>query len=77
MINLIFEIADLDPKLYLGRWSQNWNVPDFNQIWHSEQIKHANYEYINWNWLPQLKIRNLRHLVPKLKYVSTFMKFGT
>ena len=49
MINLIFEIADLDPKLYLGRWSQNWNVPDFNQIWHSEQIKHANYEYINWN----------------------------
>ena len=46
---MIFEITDLDPKLYLSRWSQNWNVPDFHKIWHSEQIEHANYEYINWN----------------------------
>ena len=51
IINMIFEIADLDPKLIIYRqiWSQNWNVTDFYEIWHSEQIEHANYEYINWN----------------------------
>ena len=27
-------------------WSRNYNVPDFYEIWHSEQIEHANYEYI-------------------------------
>ena len=47
---MIFEIADLDPKLKLGQiWSQNCNVPDFYEIWGSEQVEHANYEYINWN----------------------------
>ena len=30
-------------------WSQNCNVLDFYKIWHSEQIEHANYEYVNWN----------------------------
>ena len=25
-------------------WSQNCNVPDFYEIWQSEQIEHANYE---------------------------------
>ena len=51
IINMIFEIADLDPKLiiYGQIWSQNWNVTDFYKIWYSEQIEHANYEYINWN----------------------------
>ena len=52
IINMIFEAADLDPKLYLGSrwmWSQNCNVPDFHEIWHLEQIKHANYECINWS----------------------------
>ena len=50
IINMTFEIADLDPKLILGQiWSQNCNVLDFYEIWHSEQIEHANHEYINWN----------------------------
>ena len=30
-------------------WTQNCNVPNFNEIWLSEQIEHATYEYINWN----------------------------
>ena len=50
IINIIFEIAGLDPKF--KAWaisSQNCNVTDFYEIWHSEQIEHANYEYINWN----------------------------
>ena len=50
MINMIFEIVDPDRNLTLGQiWSQNCNIPDFNEIQHSEQIEHANYEYINWN----------------------------
>ena len=28
-------------------WSQNWNVLDFYEIWHSEEMDHASYEYIN------------------------------
>ena len=50
IINMIFEIVDLDPKLNTWQiWSQYCNVIDFYEVWHSEQIEHANYEYINWN----------------------------
>ena len=50
IINMIFEIVDLDPKLNTWQiWSHNYNVTDFYEVWHSEQIEHANYEYINWN----------------------------
>ena len=51
IMNIIFEIADLDPKLNTLKLqcNQNCNVTDFYKIWHSEQIEHANYEYINWN----------------------------
>ena len=42
IINMIFEIADLDAKLKSGQiWSQNCNVPDCYQTWHSEKVKHA------------------------------------
>ena len=39
-------------NLKLGQqiWPQNCNVPDFYEIWHSEQTKHANYECSTWNW---------------------------
>ena len=47
----------------------------FMKIWQSEQIKHANYEYINWNWWPWLKTRNCRNLVRKLRCAPIFMKF--
>ena len=48
---MIFEIADLDPKSKVGQiWSQNCTVPDFYEIWQSQQIEHSNYEYINRNY---------------------------
>ena len=49
IINMIFEIADLDPEILRQICSQNCNVPDFYETWHSEQIKHGNYEYNTWN----------------------------
>ena len=50
IINVMFEIADLDPKLKLGQiWSQNSNAPNFYEILHSEQIEHANLEYSTWD----------------------------
>ena len=50
IINMIFEIVDLDLKLNTWQiWSENCNVPNFYEIWHSEQMEHANYEYIYWN----------------------------
>ena len=48
MIFMIFEIPYFDPKL--KTWADlvsNCNVSDFYEIWHSEQIEHPNYEYIN------------------------------
>ena len=72
---MIFEIADLDPKL--KGWVSNLQCAWFYEIWRSEQIEHANYEYINWNWWPWPKIRILQNLVPNLKYPPIFMKFGT
>ena len=41
--NMMFEIADLDPKKHGQIWSQNCNLPDYYEIWHSEQVEHANY----------------------------------
>ena len=50
IINVIFDFADLDPKL--KTWADlvsNSNAPNFYEIWHSEQIKHANLEYSTWD----------------------------
>ena len=50
IINMIFETADLGSKL--KAWAHlisKLNAPDFFEIWQSEQIEHANYEYINCN----------------------------
>ena len=44
IINTIFEIADLDPKL--KAWADlvsKLQCAQFFEIWHSEQIEHANY----------------------------------
>ena len=57
-------------------WSQNCNVLDFYEILHSEQIEHAGYEYINWNWWPWPKTTDLQISVAKLKCASIFMTFG-
>ena len=43
IISMIFEIADLDLKL------NTWTDLVSCEIWHTEQIEYANYEYINWN----------------------------
>ena len=44
IINMIFEIEDLDPKL--KTWTDlvsKFQRARFFEIWHSEQIEHANY----------------------------------
>ena len=47
---MIFETADLGSKLKAwAHLSSKLNAPDFFEIWQSEQIEHANYEYINCN----------------------------
>ena len=68
---MIFEIADFDPKL--GQiWSQNCNVHNFYEIWHSEQIKHDNYEYIPWSRWSWLKIIDSSEFGPNIKTYSNF-----
>ena len=47
------------------------NVPDFYEIWHSEQIKHANHEYVNWNWLRDSKLK-IWEICPKTEMWSNF-----
>ena len=70
IINMIFEIADLDPKL--KTWSRNCNVPDFYKIWPSEQIEHSNYECINWYWWYWRKIIDSGKFGPKTEMCSSF-----
>ena len=41
---MIFGIADLDPKLKTSTdLVSELQCADFYEIWHSEQIEHANY----------------------------------
>ena len=54
IINMIFEVEDLDPK-----W-KSWA----DSVWSQTNV---NYEYINWNWWPWPNITNLPNFVPKLK----------
>ena len=46
IINMMFEIADLGPKLKAS--DSKLNASDV-AIWQSEQIEHVNYQYINCN----------------------------
>ena len=46
IINILIGNDDLDPKLQICKiWSQNWNFFNFYEIWHAQQMKHANYEW--------------------------------
>ena len=49
IIKMIFEIAELTRNCTWAVWSENFNVPDFYETWHSERTEHARYEQINWN----------------------------
>ena len=75
IINMIFETADLGSKL--KAWAHlisKLNAPDFFEIWQSEQIEHANYEYINCNWWPWPKIPKLKNLsCQNLTFVFTHL----
>ena len=51
IINMIFEIADLGPKLktWTDLVSKLQCARFLLNLTHSEQIEHANYYYVNWN----------------------------
>ena len=51
IINMIFEIADLNPKL--KTWADlvsKYNMPSFCEIWHSEQIIIIDYRTQNYRF---------------------------
>ena len=43
ILSIIFEIADLDPKLKAWVELKNCNTSNFYEYWHSEQIEHDDY----------------------------------
>ena len=46
IINILIGIDDLDPKLQICKiWSKTKIFSNFYEIWLSQQIEHANYEY--------------------------------
>ena len=46
IINIVVGIDDLNPKLWIRAFSPNNEICfDFYEVWHSQQIEHANYEY--------------------------------
>ena len=70
---MIFEVVDLDSKLQ--SWvdlSQNCNLSDFYEIWHSQQIEHANYEYDIRQCLEHSRDYWLRMIIG-LTYSRTFL----
>ena len=49
-MNILVGIDDLEPKLQIYEiWSQTEMCSNLYEIWHLEQIEHANYEYSTWN----------------------------
>ena len=46
-------------------------MPDFYEIWHSEQIRHVSHECVNWNWLPDSKLK-IWEICPKTEMWSNF-----
>ena len=45
--------------------------------WHLEQIKHAYYEYSNWNWWSWSKIKDLDKYGSKIEMCEMFTTFDT
>ena len=46
IINILTGIDDLDPKLQICEFGLKTEIfSNFYEIWHSQQIEHANYEY--------------------------------
>ena len=54
---------------------EKWKVKGatiFFEIWHLEQMQHANYEYSTWNWWYQPKIIDSGKCGPKIEMRSNF-----
>ena len=66
-LRILTEIKNL-----VQNWSQNCNIPNLYDIWQSEQIELANYEYINWYWWFCPKIISFQNLVPKREMGFSF-----
>ena len=46
IINILIEIDDFQPKLQISKFGPKTEIfSNFYEIWHSQQIEHANYEY--------------------------------
>ena len=52
IMNIVLGIDDLHPKLDSGKFCLNTEIcSDFYEIWRSQQIEHANYEYNSGQFL--------------------------
>ena len=75
ILNMIFGIADLDPKL--GRFGPKIAMcSNFYEIWHLVQIEHANYEYGTWNWWSRPKIIGSGKFCHNTKICSDFYEIS-
>ena len=47
IMNMVLGTDDLDPKLYIrAKFCPSTEIgSDFYEMWHSQQMEHANYEY--------------------------------
>ena len=50
---------------------------NFYEIWHLEQIEHANYEYSTWIWWSWHKIIDLGKFGRKIEICAMFTNFDT
>ena len=45
---------------------------NFGEIWHLEQMEHANYKYSTWNWWSWPKIIHSGKFGPEIEMCSNF-----
>ena len=57
IMNILIGIDYHDWKLEISKFGPKTEMySNFYEIWHLEQIEHADYEYSTWNWLNWPKI---------------------
>ena len=71
IINILTGIDELDPKLQICEiWSQTEMCSNFYEIWHSQQVEHANYEYNTRKCLERLRDYWIRMIIGFVKFDS-------
>ena len=76
IMNILIGIDDLTQNHKFAKFGPKTEMCfNFYEIWHLEQIEHANYEYSTWNWWSWPKIIDSGKFGPKIEMCAMFTNF--